>query len=122
MDITNCDRAAIRLIIEQQLQAFQEDNADAAFVCASPQIQEKFPTAEIFILMVKRAYAPIYRPRSVLFEDITTIQGNITQLVLLLGQDGIPVRALYLMEKETNSSWKINGCFLVPVSADIRFA
>jgi Domain of unknown function (DUF4864) len=119
MEITDSDRIAIRFIIEQQLQAFQRDEAGEAFALASPEIQLQFQTPENFIKMVKTGYPPVYRPRSVLFEDITTIQGNITQLVLLLGPDGVPVRALYLMEKQPRGIWKINGCFLVPVEAEI---
>jgi hypothetical protein len=119
MEITDSDRIAIRLTIEQQLQAFQHDDAEEAFALASPEIQLQFQTPENFIKMVKIGYPSVYRPRSVLFENITKIQGNITQLVLLLGQDGVPVRALYLMEKQLRGTWKINGCFLVPVEAEI---
>lgn len=119
MKVTDSDSTAIRFVIEQQLQAFQQDNADEAFAFASPEIRTQFQTAENFLKMVKTGYLPVYRPRSVLFENITTIQGNITQLVLLMGPDGVPVRALYLMSKQPEGIWRINGCFLVPVEAEI---
>lgn len=119
MEITYSDSTAIQFVIEQQLQAFQNDNAQEAFSFATPEIQAQFQTPENFIRMVKTGYSPVYRPRSVLFEDVTTIQGKITQLVLLLGPDGVPVRALYLMSKQPEGVWRINGCFLVPVEAEI---
>lgn len=119
MEITDSDCTTIRSTIEQQFQAFQADNSEAAFALASPDIQAQFQTAENFMRIVKTDYSPVYRPRSVIFETVTTIQGNITQMVLLLSLEGIPIRALYLMEKQPDQTWKINGCFLVPVTVEI---
>ncbi len=119
MKVTHSDLIAIRSVIESQLQAFQNDDPIGAFAFASPEIQVQFRNPENFMEMVKLGYPAVYRPRSVLFEEITSIQGNVTQPVLLLSPDGLPVRALYLMEKQPDNTWKINGCILVPVEAEI---
>lgn len=113
MEVTDTDAINIRSVIEYQLAAFKKDDAQGAFAFASPAIQAQFVTPENFMQMVKTSYRAVYRPRSVFFEKITTIQGNITQPVLLLAPDGIPLRALYFMEKQPNNIWRINGCFLV---------
>jgi hypothetical protein len=118
MEITDNDAIAIRSIIENQIQAFQQDDAQAAFAFASPEIQEQY-TAENFIQMVRNSYPAVYRPRSVFFEKITTIQGNITQTVLLLSPHGVPLRGLYFMAKQPDNTWRINGCVLVSVEAEI---
>jgi hypothetical protein len=68
--------------------------------------------------MVSLSYPAVYRPRSVFFDKITTIQDNITQPVLLLSPDGVPLKALYFMEKQPDETWKINGCILVSVEAE----
>lgn len=117
MEVTDTDRTAIRSIIEGQLEAFQRDDAIGAFAFASPGIQMQFGTPENFMRMVTTAYQAVYRPRSVLFEDITTINGALTQPVLLLDSSGVPVRALYLMEFD--GTWRINGCYLVPIEGQI---
>ena len=117
MELTNTLLTNIRSVIEGQLEAFQRDDAEAAFAFASEAIQKQVQTAENFILMVKTNYQAVYRPRSILFEKTTIIQGNITQPVLLLAPDGVPVRALYLMVKESDNTWRVNGCYLVPVEA-----
>ena len=119
MEVTDSDAVAIRTIIESQLEAFQRDDAETAFNFASSGIQEQFQTPEKFMSMVQVRYPSVYRPRSVLFEKITTIQGSTTQPVLLLAPNGVPVRALYLMERQDDDSWKINGCLLVSVETEI---
>ncbi len=115
MQITETDRTAIRLTIERQIIAFQKDDAKEAFAFATPAIKDQFKTPEIFIQMVKKAYQAVYRPRSVLFETFSIMQGLPTQSVLLLNAEGVPVRAFYLMEKQPDSTWKINGCYLAPL-------
>lgn len=118
MEVTDTDRVAIRSVIERQLEAFQRDDAIGAFAFASPGIQAQFGTAKNFMAMVRASYQPVYRPRSVVFEDITTVEGIPAAQVLLLSPDGEPVMALYLMEKQLDGSWKINGCYLVPIKGE----
>ncbi len=115
MEVTETDRTAIRFVIERQLQAFQNDDATTAFSFASPGIQIQFETPENFMRVVKTAYPAVYRPRSVLFEDLTNMRGVLTQPVLLLDSEGVPMTALYLMENQPDRTWRINGCYLVPV-------
>ncbi|MBD2100815.1 DUF4864 domain-containing protein [Leptolyngbya sp. FACHB-261] len=119
MPITDADRAAIRSVIQGQLEAFGRDDSAAAFAFASPEIQDQFRTPGNFIRMVKTAYQPVYRPRSVLFEDLTLMQGFPTQQVLLLSAEGKLVMALYLMQKQINGGWRIAGCQLMPRASDL---
>lgn len=118
MKITETDHTAIRCVIERQLQAFQNNDAISAFAFASPGIQRQFVSPENFMHMVKSAYPAVYRPRSVLFENLTPIRGVLTQTVLLLDPEGVLLRALYLMEKQSAGTWRINGCYLVPVDRE----
>ena len=52
------ERAAIRHVIEQQLEAFRRHDGAAAFAHAAPAIQEMFGTPERFMLMVEHEYPP----------------------------------------------------------------
>jgi len=115
MTTNNVDRDAIRAVIQRQLQAFQKDDAEEAFTFASPEIRAKFGTAKNFFQAVKTSYAAVYRPRSVMFEKLVMVQGIPTQEVVLLAPDGDLVKALYLMEKQPDGTWKISGCFIVPM-------
>ena len=112
-DLSESERGAIRAVIEDQLAAFQRDDAIAAFANASPAIQRIFGTPETFMRMVRTDYRPVYRPRVVEFRDIVTDQGAPIQRVFLVGPSGVPVIALYPMQRQGDGTWKINGCTLV---------
>ena len=113
------DRLAIRAVIEDQLAAFRRDDAAAAFAHASARIQARFQTPEIFMRMVRGGYQPVYRPRLVEFRDIFEWHGLPTQRVYLVGPDGVPVIALYPMERQPDGNWKIDGCTLVRAGDDM---
>ncbi len=109
----SADAAAIRSVIERQLAAFQRDDDAAAFAFAAPAIQAIFGTAEAFMEMVRRGYAPVYRPRGTEFASLVVTADGPVQKVLFAGPDGRLVLALYCMEREPDGSWRISGCVLV---------
>ena len=67
-----------------------------------------------FMRMVQTGYRPVYRPREVEFQGIEPGEDGdgLVQHVLLIGPDGQPVEALYLMQRQPDGSWRINGCIL----------
>ena len=106
------DRASIRAVIEEQLAAFQRDDERAAFRLASPTIQQQFQSSGNFMRMVREGYRAVYRPREVQFGEIDMTGGTIIQRVELVGPDGVPALAHYVMQRQPDGSWRINGCFL----------
>jgi hypothetical protein len=108
------DRDAIRTAIEGQIEAFKRDDGAAAFAYASPRIQAIFGTPETFMGMVRKDYEAVYRPKLVSFRALETIEGNLIQPVLVVGSSGVPVTALYIMERQMDGSWRIGGCVIVP--------
>ena len=115
MNINKTDSQSIREAIQQQIEAFLQDDADAAFSQAAPGIQRQFGTAENFVQMVEAAYPTVYRPRSVVFERLLKVDGLPAQQVMLMDQEGDLIRATYMMQRQTRGDWKIAGCFLTPV-------
>ena len=107
------DEAAIHSTISGQLDAFRRDDADGAFAFAAPAIQGMFGTASNFLAMVQQGYRPVYRPRSTDFTTLTDENGEIVQLVELIGPDGLAYTARYTMEHEADGSWRISGCQLL---------
>ena len=115
MNIQAADLQAIQAAIAQQIRAFKEDNAIAAFSQAAPGIQRQFGTAENFARMVEEAYPPVYRPRSVIFESVLDIEGLPAQQVMVMDRNGELVRATYIMQQQVMGDWKIAGCYLTPL-------
>lgn len=111
-DVSPADRAAIRDVIQSQVEAFRRDDADAAFGLASPTIRGMFGTSEVFMDMVRQGYQPVYRPKVFDFREVVALDGQVTQKVHVVGPDGRPVTAYYPMTRLPDGSWRIDGCYL----------
>jgi len=115
-DIAAVDRAAITNVIERQMAAFAKDDAATAFSFASPAIQHQFGSPDTFMQMVESGYRAVYRPRSVSFREARRAADRVIQEVDVIGPDGNGVRAFYIMERESDGSWRIDGVSLAPGS------
>jgi hypothetical protein len=103
------DTAAIRAVISDQLGAFLRDDGAGAFADASPTIQQVFHDPDTFMEMVRTGYQSVYRARGVEFRDLGEVENRLIQQVYMTGPDGIPVLALYEMQRQLDGSWRING-------------
>jgi hypothetical protein len=112
-DIGTADRATIRGVIESQIAAFRRDDGPGAFAFASPAIKRLFGTPENFMDMVRGGYPQVYRPSSVSFGELMRAGETLVQLVEIVGPDGLPVIAVYEMERQPDGTWQINGCSLL---------
>ena len=96
-------------IIQSQIEAFLSDDAETAYSFASPQIKGKFPDKSIFFDMVKRGYSSVYRPGNFAFGRSKVEGDTVLQEVLISGPDGKDWTALYVLVKQPDGSYKING-------------
>ena len=119
MYISDFDKAEIRQTVEKQLQAFQQDDFVAAFSFASPAIKEQFVNWENFKQMVTIHYEPVYRPRSVMFRELTMVNNFPAQNLILMDSTGNLVQAIYVMQQQPDYTWRIHGCFIAPVDKTI---
>jgi hypothetical protein len=106
------DQTAIRHVIEAQLAAFQRDDGAEAFGYAAPAIRQKFGDAATFMAMVKGGYPAVYRPRAVTFDRLVDTEFGPDQILRVIGPDGAAYTAHYIMQKQPDGTWMINGCYL----------
>jgi len=111
-DVSPADADAIRRVIEAQIAAFRQDDAERAFALATPGIRATFGTAQKFLEMVRTSYAVVYRPRTVAFDAPVLADGEVVQAVRMTDAEGQAWIALYPMRKQPDGSWKTAGCQL----------
>jgi hypothetical protein len=111
--VTGADRDAIEATISGQIEAFRRDDGAAAFAYAAPRIRAQFGDPDTFMAMVRGGYAAVYRPQHLRFLALRMNGDEPTQEVLIIGPDGLPYFALYMMERQADGSWRIGGVALV---------
>lgn len=107
------DRAAIETVIRGQLAPFLRDDGDAALGFAAPGIQAIFGTPQVFMDMARNGYPAVYQPRTFEFREALIGAAGPEQRAFVVGPDGMAYTAIYPMERQTDGTWRINGCFLV---------
>lgn len=106
-------REAMAEVILSQMNAFREDDGEAAFAHASAGIRALFATPERFMRMVRLGYPQIYRFRDVAIRDEVMFHGQPALIVHVVGEDDSSVLALYVMQQLDDESWRIDGCYLL---------
>jgi hypothetical protein len=114
---TEGDWNSIREVIQAQIDAFRQDKDELAFSYAAPGIREQFKTAENFMRMVKTGYPAVYRPTTVAFVDTAVEDGIPIQVVQFSDSAGAVWVGVYTMQRQSDKSWKVNGCELAPGKA-----
>jgi Domain of unknown function (DUF4864) len=105
--------AAAQGVIRSQAEAFGRDDAAAAYSYAAPAIHDMFPQADIFMTMVQRSYAPVYRHKSFEFGEARVEGSWIAQRVHIVDANGEAWEALYTLEAQPDGTFKITGCSLL---------
>ena len=114
------DIADARIVITDQIAAFRRDDSAAAYAHASPTVRTVFPSPAVFMEMVRTGYPAVYRPQHYSFEPARwRDDGRLLQPVRIEWSDGDPLIAVYILAKQPDGSWKIDGVFL---SRDDRIA
>ncbi len=108
------DTLAAQQVVKAQLDAFAADDAERAFSYATDAIRAQFGTAAQFVRMVRGAYPVVYRPRAVIFLKPEITDDELVQPVHMTDPSGTTWLAVYQLLRQTDKSWRIGGCVLVP--------
>ena len=105
-------QSAVVEVIQNQLSAFQRDDGPGAYRFAAPNIRTLFPTADVFMDMVRRGYGFLIDPAAVEFLDVRAEGGDLYQAVRVIDRDGKRRIAIYRMERQEDGSWKIAAVYI----------
>ena len=87
-----------------------------AYAQASPVIQAKFQSKEIFMAMVRQGYAVLIQPQRVDFLGAKQTSDGPVFGVQVYARDGSSWIAAYQMVRDESENWRINGCQLMRLS------
>jgi hypothetical protein len=103
-----------QFIIESQIQAFLDENAELAYSYAAPLIKMKFDNPSEFMFMVKNYYEPVYNPKQFYFIDARYFEGAIYHQLQVISQQDESFLATYSLIQD-EGKWKISGCAVYPM-------
>ena len=115
--ITTADATAIHETVQSQLDALANDDAASAFELATSEKRMLIGSADNFLRLIKEQYNPIYRHQRVIFSRPEVIDGDAIQIVRVTDSDSRVWLAIFWMQQEEDSSWKIDGCQLLETTS-----
>ena len=115
--ITTADAIAIHEVVQSQLDALANDDAASAFELATPEKRMLIGSPDNFLRLIKEQYNPIYRHQRALFSHPEVVNGDAIQLVRVTDSESRVWLAIFWMQQEEDSSWKIDGCQLLETSS-----
>ena len=110
MRISDADRRDIWEAVQAQLSAFRRRDAEEAFRLASPGIRAMFGTADLFLEMVRSGYPFLCEWQRASPGELVALQGQLAQQVEVRTRHEGVVRVLFLMERQPDGTWCVNGC------------
>ncbi|WP_297797285.1 DUF4864 domain-containing protein [uncultured Marinobacter sp.] len=104
--------------ILRQIEAFANDDDEAAWRVASEGIKQRFGSSEVFLAMVKQAYPAVHRASAIEFVRRVPHGDFEIQVVRLKGPEGKRWDAYYRMVL-IDDQWKIGGVQMQPADLGI---
>jgi len=109
---------AIEQTILRQIEAFANDDQEAAWAFASEGIKRRFGDASVFFSMVREAYPAVHRASAIEFVELVPHRGFDIQVVRLTDPDGKRWDAYYRMVL-SDGDWRVAGVRLQPADMGI---
>ncbi|AZT82090.1 DUF4864 domain-containing protein [Marinobacter sp. NP-4(2019)] len=104
--------------ILRQIEAFANDDGEAAWRVASEGIKRRFGSSEVFLAMVKQSYPAVHRASAIEFLRLVPHGDFEIQVVRLKGPEGKRWDAYYRMVL-VDGQWKIGGVQMQPADLGI---
>lgn len=107
----------IQDVISNQITAFLNKDAQAAWRYAHPSIKAQFATAERFMAMVAAGYSPLLNFSELKFEELTQANGQWLQKLSLRDASGNWYELYYTLVEVQPEQVQITGVVLEPIDS-----
>lgn len=108
--VSEADARDIQRVVTAQFEAFAGDDAESAFQTATPAVREAIGSSGMFLALVRGAYPMVYHPKTVIFHKPEQEDGTVLQLVEITDDNAKSWLALFALEQQPDTSWRISGC------------
>jgi hypothetical protein len=115
--ITSADAVAIHEVVQAQLTAFANDDAAAAFELTTEEKRVLIGSADNFLRLIREQYEPIYKPLAVIYFKPEVVHGVAVQMVRVTDASSRVWVAIFWMQQDGKSQWKIDGCHLLETTS-----
>jgi hypothetical protein len=102
----------VQAVILAQLKAFAENDADAAFAVATPEVRKTVGDPRRFLALVEGNYPMVHHAAGIGFLPPEMDQGHVLQIVALRDGDDKTWLALFSLERQADNTWRISGCIV----------
>ena len=111
--LSHSDTTRANQTVQQQREACARAPVKAAYSYDSPSIKKIFQSYSDFEVMIKNSYQAVYRPKSVDFGVVQSVETGVVLKLYLVDPDGAFVTAEYELKKQDNNLWLISSCILI---------
>lgn len=106
------DALEIQNIIQLQLHAVMQEDAEMAFSFASTSSQDELGSPADFMDLIRHDFPMMYRYRQLRFDEADIDVNHATQIVHFTDENSAIWIGVYRMLREKDGTWKIAGCQL----------
>jgi hypothetical protein len=103
------DHEAFRKLIQTQIDAFRRDDFAAAYAVTAPSMKALYPNLQAYTQVIRARYAPLIKPRTVVFGTVNRTSQGPVQRVFITAADGRAYVANYSLQRQPDNTWLIAG-------------
>ena len=102
----------VQAVVSAQLKAFSNEDADAAFAAATPEVRKSVGNPSRFLALVRGNYPMVYHPAGFAFLAPQADKDQVLQAVAIRDADDKTWLALFTLERQPDNSWRIGACIV----------
>jgi hypothetical protein len=110
--LTGPDVQLVQAVVSAQLKAFSNEDAEAAFAAATPEVRKSIGDPSRFLDLVRGNYPMVYHPAGFAFLAPQVEHDQVLQAVALRDADDKTWIALFTLERQPDHSWRIGACIV----------